>query len=1224
MKLWPKIYIASVLGVTGVFRAAAQQPVVSVDIKYVNVGGTASSLAPIAFTGGTNFPSPNEAFGPYGVPNTVNIAALAVGTNLVSSFTYSFFVNGVSIGVTTGPVLPPNHAVVQWTPPQPGSYFFTVTATDGPNTATSLPVRYFATGTVVNSPVAGTIVPQGSSVVLKADATVGQGFIKSIQFYDNGVAIGSPDVTLPYSLIYTPPGAPGAPHSITAQATDNNNNLLAMSSPIALNVVTAIPSLPTSVISTPVHNSAVAIPTGSTPTPIPVTVDARSSTGVVTKVELYIDGVLFGTKTGYPYTFNWTPTVVDTYDLVALTYDDKNNVVASTTSSTPTSTPAPTSVAVSALPTITMTSPTNGGTVTGGSPIQLSASATESNPAYTITSVQFFVDGVFVGQATAPSSGSTYTVTATLQQKKDSSGAVLSSTITALATNNVGLAGVSAPIVVTVTSGGGGGGGTVIGIPPVVSVTSPTAGANLSVGNPVSITSSASDADGNISGVQFLVNNAVVGAADTTFPYSTSWTPVALGNYSLTARAIDNDGNVVTSSAVVVTVGTNAGPAVTLTSPAATTTVSAGTPINLAAAASDVDGTITGVRFLANGISVGSATSAPYRATWTPTGGGTFLITAEVTDNTGNVTTSLPVTVNVSGNRVPLVSITAPAIGATTQVGTGASPATLTVSASDPDGTIRSVDFYASGVLIGSRTSPPYTVTWTPTAEGIYQLTAVATDNSFASTTSAAVPVLAVATGGSSSVNVFTGIYVGGTESGKFAAVSLGGKMAAFIGRSTQGPVKNYFYPGLALDSSGGFSRSSGTSNLISGSTTGSSISGTLGATGLFSGVNPLLTLSPSATAFPATGYFSGSLSGRPASSLTGIVGADGSIMVAMSDGTFSDVGDTKVDSTGSFFLTTASGNTLSGKVEPSTGFLTGTLTVVGNGAFTAPATGSLTSGGTFSDGVLKGLSTRASVGTGNNILIAGFIVDGTAAKQVIIRGIGPSLAGVNSPLANPMLQLYNGPTQIASNDNWATPIGAGASAGAVATATAQAGLGALSSTSLDSVIVTTLTPGAYTVQLSGVGSTSGNGLLEIYDLDTLAAFTPQKVRAISSRGFVGTAGNELIAGFIVNGNTAKKVLIQAVGPGIATSVSGTLADPVLRIVNMTTNKTVRENDNWETGNDGVVMVDAVNRSGATPLTAGSKDSAILVNLPPGVYTAVVSGAGNSTGIALVQVYEVP
>jgi hypothetical protein len=471
-------------------------------------------------------------------------------------------------------------------------------------------------------------------------------------------------------------------------------------------------------------------------------------------------------------------------------------------------------------------------------------------------------------------------------------------------------------------------------------------------------------------------------------------------------------------------------------------------------------------------------------------------------------------------------------------------------------------------------------------------------------------------------VSVFTGIYVGGSESGKFAAVALGGKMLTFIGHSTVGVPKNYFFPGLALDNSGGFNKTSNGANVISGSMVTGAVSGMLGTSGIFSGANPSLALG-NATPFPQTGYFAGSLSNRPTSSLSAIVGADGSIMVAINDGTLSDVGDTKVDSTGSFTLTTAAGNTLVGKIDPATGFFTGTLTVVGNGAFTAPAAAALTSGGSFSDGVLRGLSTRSFVGTGNSIMIAGFIVDGTTPKQILIRGIGPSL-GISGSLANPLLQLYSGSTLIASNDDWGTPIGSGASASQISAATALAGLGGLGGTSLDSVILATLSPGAYTAQLSGVGSTTGNGLIEIYDLDTVTAFTSQKVRAISTRGFVGTAGNELIAGFIVSGNSAKKVLIQAAGPAISGTVSGTLADPVLKIVNMSTGKVVRENDNWEVGNDAVQMVDAVSRSGATPLAAGSKDAAILISLPPGIYTAVVNGAGNTTGIALAQVYEVP
>lgn len=305
-------------------------------------GGGTGALA-VATLSGTVFDPPNEAYGPAGV--TIGITARGVGTFLRDSFRYSFFVNGESIGRTTEAIPPPQTVTAYWTPPQPGFYFITVTIDDGVNEATSLPIRYFAEGTVVNSPVTNTIVPNGSSVVLKADSTVGGGFIRSIQFFDNGVPIGDPDSTIPYSLIYTPPGGPGTVHNITAVATDNNFALLPASAPVRLDVVNAITPLPRSVIVSPAHNSSVAIPTGGGT--IPVVVDATSS-GIVSKVELYIDGVLHGTSTNYPYSFTWQPKVVGVYRLVALVYDDKNNVVASTTSTTGTNTPRPTWVTVEA------------------------------------------------------------------------------------------------------------------------------------------------------------------------------------------------------------------------------------------------------------------------------------------------------------------------------------------------------------------------------------------------------------------------------------------------------------------------------------------------------------------------------------------------------------------------------------------------------------------------------------------------------------------------------------------------------------------------------------------------------------------------------------------------------------------------------------------------------------------------------------------------------------
>ena len=157
MNRWFKYLLVPIFSATALLTVRAQQqPVVAVSVEAINVGGTVTSNNPLTFAGGTTYAPPNESSGAYGTP--INIAAFANGTFLISSYTYSFFVNGIPIGQTTGPVFPPARAVVTWTPPQPGAYFITVKATDGTNTATSLPVRYFATGTVVNSPVTNTLV----------------------------------------------------------------------------------------------------------------------------------------------------------------------------------------------------------------------------------------------------------------------------------------------------------------------------------------------------------------------------------------------------------------------------------------------------------------------------------------------------------------------------------------------------------------------------------------------------------------------------------------------------------------------------------------------------------------------------------------------------------------------------------------------------------------------------------------------------------------------------------------------------------------------------------------------------------------------------------------------------------------------------------------------------------------------------------------------------------
>ncbi len=280
--------------------------------------------------------------------------------------------------------------------------------------------------------------------------------------------------------------------------------------------------------------------------------------------------------------------------------------------------------------------------------------------------------------------------------------------------------------------------------------------------------------------------------------------------------------------------------------------------------------------------------------------------------------------------------------------------------------------------------------------------------------------------------------------------------------------------------------------------------------------------------------------------------------------------------------------------------------------------TAAASTGATISDGTLRNLSTRGAVGAGDRNLIAGFIVGGSSPKKVLVRAVGPSLSqfGLSGVIANPELTLYRGNTVVERNDNW------GGNA-AIAAASSAVGAFALNANSLDAAITTTLAPGAYTASVSGVSGSTGVALVEVYDVDNIDPFTPQKVLNLSTRGEVGTGERVLIAGFVVNGSAPKKLLIRAVGPSLASfGVAGVLADPVLRILQGTA--VVRENDNWETGNTSAIVSEASVKAGAFALPSGSKDAAILLTLPPGTYTAQVTGVANSTGVALVEVYEIP
>ena len=266
--------------------------------------------------------------------------------------------------------------------------------------------------------------------------------------------------------------------------------------------------------------------------------------------------------------------------------------------------------------------------------------------------------------------------------------------------------------------------------------------------------------------------------------------------------------------------------------------------------------------------------------------------------------------------------------------------------------------------------------------------------------------------------------------------------------------------------------------------------------------------------------------------------------------------------------------------------------------------------------GRIINLSVRTGAGTGDSTLIVGIGIGGertSGAKAVLLRGVGPTLSsfGVGGTLTDPLVTLFRGQTQVASNDDWAgnfefSTVGAFNFAGTPVR---------------DAAIYDPLLPAnSYSVQITGKNNGTGIALAEVYDATPAAEFsgsTPRLVN-VSARSRVGTGDEILIAGFVVTGATPLRVLVRAAGPTLSGfGVGGALQDPKLELFRGSTR--IGENDNWEPAASATFV-----NVGAFPFGTGSRDAALVVTLGPGAYTAQVSGVNATTGVALVEVYEVP
>lgn len=252
-------------------------------------------------------------------------------------------------------------------------------------------------------------------------------------------------------------------------------------------------------------------------------------------------------------------------------------------------------------------------------------------------------------------------------------------------------------------------------------------------------------------------------------------------------------------------------------------------------------------------------------------------------------------------------------------------------------------------------------------------------------------------------------------------------------------------------------------------------------------------------------------------------------------------------------------------------------------------------------------ISTRMKVLTDDNVLIGGFIVTGPSGstKKVLIHGLGPSLSSVHLSglLSDPYLEFHYPDGTILTNDNWGD-----------APNKDQIPPGYELKDPKESVLILDLPPAVYTVIVKGAHGETGIGMTEVYDID---GNTTTSLSNVSTRGFVDTGDNVMIGGFIVSGNEPGTMLVKAPGPSLKNppaNLTGVLEDPMLELHD--SNGNVITNDNWRESQESEIMA-----TGMAP--KDDKEPAILATLAPGVYTAIVRGKNETTGIAIVEAYRI-
>jgi hypothetical protein len=559
----------------------------------------------------------------------------------------------------------------------------------------------------LTSPANNTTIPIGSSVTLTA--AVSNTTATTVEFYEGANKLGE-DATAPYSWII--PTIQAGSYSFTAKALLASGGFLT-SSAVQVTAAPAPNQPPTVSLTSPANNAAFPIPATIT-----IAATAADTDGSISKVEFYNGSTKLGEDTSIPYAFTWTDIVSGTYTFTARATDNQGAVT--------------TSGAITVF-VYNQGDPDPTADLIGPSCVFQNA-------------VQLFdVNSSKLPNATSFSwwcTGSTKSITVSQPGKASidfgpgfTGGQVC-----------VGINYSVAPWYsqycksVTVCPGTP---PTTTNQAPVITLTTPANNATFTAPATIVLTASASDPDSSITKVEFYNGTSKLGES-TSSPYQFNWTGVGAGNYLLTAKATDNAGATTTSGVATIQVSnpvpTNQAPSVALTSPANNATFTTPATIGLTASASDLDGNIGKVEFYNGTSKLGEATTSPYQFSWAGVNVGSYTLTAKATDNLGATTTSSTITISVVAppNQAPSVILTSPANSATF---TAPATVVLSANASDQDGSVTKVEFFNGSTKLGERAGTPYQVSWSNVSAGTYMLTAKATDNLGATTSSAVVTI---------------------------------------------------------------------------------------------------------------------------------------------------------------------------------------------------------------------------------------------------------------------------------------------------------------------------------------------------------------------------------------------------------------------------------------------------------------------------------------------------